>query len=48
MVATLEQKAKVAKYAAENGTSKAIRHLAKDMPELKESTVKRMENCLLA
>ena len=40
MVATLEQKAKVAKYAAENGTTKAIRHFAKDMPELKESTVR--------
>ena len=34
MVAILEQKAKVAKYAAENGTTKAICHFAKDMPEL--------------
>ena len=40
MIATLEQKAKVGKYAAENGTTKAIRHFAKDIPCLKESTVR--------
>lgn len=40
MIATLEQKAKVGKYAAENGTTKAIRHFTKDMPCLKESTVR--------
>jgi len=41
MVATLEQKAIVAKYAAEDGTTKAIHYFAKDMPaELKESAVR--------
>ena len=40
MIATLEQKAKVGKYAAENGTTKALRHFAKDMPNLKDSTVR--------
>ena len=40
MIATLEQKAKVGKYATKNGTRKAICHFAKDMPCLKESTVR--------
>ena len=40
MIATLEPKAKIKKYAAKNGTTKAIRHFAKDMPCLKESTVR--------
>jgi len=40
MIATLEQKAKVGKYAAENGTINAIRHFAKEMPNLKDSTWK--------
>ena len=37
MIATLEQKAKDGKYAAENGKMKAICHFAKDMPGLKEN-----------
>ena len=40
MIATLEQKAKIGNYATENGTTKAIRHFAKDIPRLKESTVR--------
>ena len=40
MIAVLEQKAKVGKYAAENGSTKPICHFAKDMPCLKESTVR--------
>ena len=40
MILTPEQKARVGKYAAENGTTKAICHFAKDIPNLKESTVR--------
>ena len=40
MITTLKQEAKVGKYAAENGTTKAICHFAKNMPGLKESTVR--------
>ena len=40
MIATPEQKAKIKKYAAENATTKAIYHFAKDVPCLKESTVR--------
>ena len=40
VIAMLEQKAKIGKYAAKNGTTKVIRHFAKDMPCLKESTVR--------
>ena len=32
MIATLEQKAKAGKHAAENGATKAICHFAKYMP----------------
>ena len=34
MIATPEQKAKIGKYAAEIGTTKAIRHFTKDMPAM--------------
>ena len=47
MIVSLEQKAVVGKYAADHGTTYAIRHFVKDLPNLKESTVKRMEGCLL-
>ena len=47
MVATLEQKAKVTKYAAENGATKAICHFAKDLPGLKESTVRGWKTAYL-
>ena len=40
VIVTPEQKARVAKYAAENGTTNAIRRFAKDIPDLKESTVR--------
>ena len=40
MVATPERKAKVGKYAAENGTTNAIHHFSKELPSLKESTVR--------
>ena len=38
--ATPEQKAKIGKYAAENGTTNAIRHFSKELPNLKESTIR--------
>ena len=38
--ATPEQKAKIGKYAAENGTTNAIRHFLKEFPNLKESTIR--------
>ena len=34
IIATLEQKAKVGKYAAENGTTNALHHFTKDIPHL--------------
>ena len=40
MIVSLEQKAVVGKYAADHGTTKAMRHFAKDMPNLKETTVR--------
>ena len=40
MVATPEHKPKVGKYAAENGTTNAIRHFSKELPSLNESTVR--------
>ena len=40
VIVTPEQKARVAKYTAENGTANAIRRFAKDMPDLKENTVR--------
>ena len=40
VIVTPEQKARVGKYAAENGTTNAICHFSKDMPNLKESTVR--------
>ena len=42
MIVTPEQKARVAKYAAENGTINAIplHRFAKDIPDLKESTAR--------
>ena len=47
MIATLEQNAKVGKYAIKNGTRKAICHFVKDMPCLKESTVRRWKTIYL-
>ena len=35
-----DQKAKIGKYAAENGTTNAIRHFSKEFPNLKESTIR--------
>ena len=40
MVETPERKAKVGKYTAENGMTNAIRHFSKELPSLKESTVR--------
>ena len=40
VIVTPEQKARVGRYAAENGTTNAIRRFSKDMPNLKESTVR--------
>ena len=40
VIVTPEQKARVGKYAAENGTTNAIRRFSKDMPNLKESTIR--------
>ena len=40
VIVTPEQKARVAKYAAENGTINAIHHFTKQLPSLKESTVR--------
>ena len=49
IIVTPEQRARVAKYAAENGTTNAIRCFAKDIPDLKESIYSEgLENCLLA
>ena len=47
MIATLEQKAKVEKYVVKNGTTKAICHFPKDMPCLKESTVREWKTIYL-
>ena len=47
MVATPEQKAKVGKYAAENGTTNAIRHFSKELLSLKESTVQGWKKAYL-
>ena len=38
--ATPEQKAKIEKYAAENGTTNVIRHFSKEFPKIKESTIR--------
>ena len=38
--ATLKQKAKVAKYVTENGTANSLRHFSKELPNLKESTIR--------
>jgi len=35
MIVSLEQKAVVGKYAADHGATNAIRHFAKDLPNLK-------------
>ena len=48
MVATPEQKAKVGKYAAENGTTNAIRLFSKELPNLKESTVRGWKKAYLS
>ena len=40
VIVTPEQKARVGKYAAENGTTNAIRRFSNNMPNLKESTVR--------
>ena len=40
MILMPEQKARVGKYTVENNTTKAIRHFAKDVPNLKESKVR--------
>ena len=48
MIAKPEQKAKIGKYAAEIGTTKAIRHFAKDMPAMfKRKYSERVEDHLL-
>ena len=47
MVATPEQKAKVGKYAAENGTTNAICHFSKELPSLKKKYCARVEESLL-
>ena len=39
-VLTPEQKSRIGKYAAQNGTTNAIRRFAKEVPQLKESTVR--------
>ena len=45
--ATPEQKAKLGKYAAENGTTNAIRRFSKEFPDLKESTVRGWRSAYL-
>ena len=35
-----EMRAKIGKYAAENGNEKARKHFSKDFPDLKESTIR--------
>ena len=47
VIVTPEQKARVAKYAAENGTTNAIRHFSKQLPNLKESTVRGWKTAYL-
>ena len=47
IVATPEQKAKVGKYVAENGTTNAIRIFSRELPNLKESTVRRWKKVYL-
>ena len=38
-----EMRAKIGKYAAENGKEKARKHFSKDFPDLKESTIRNFE-----
>lgn len=38
-----EIRAKIAKYAAENGNEKARKHFSKDFPDLKESTIRNFK-----
>ena len=45
--ATPEQKAKVGKYAAVNGTTNAICHFSKEFPNLKESTIRGWRSAYL-
>ena len=40
LILSLEQKARVGKYAADHGTTNAIHYFAKDFPNLHESTVR--------
>ena len=45
--ATPEQKAKIGKYEAENGTTNAIRHFSKEFPNLKENNVRGWRSAYL-
>ena len=36
-------RAKIGKYAAENGNEKARKHFSKDFPDLKESTIRNFK-----
>ena len=38
-----EMRAKIGKYAAENGNEKARKHFSKDFPDLKESTIRNFK-----
>ena len=40
MILTPEQKARLGKHTTESGTTKTTRYFAKDVPNLKESTVR--------
>jgi len=40
LIVSLEQKARIGKYAADHGTTNAIRHFTMDFPNLHESTVR--------
>ena len=47
VIVSLEHKARVGKYAADHGTTDAIRHFAKDFPNLHESTVRGWKTAYL-
>jgi len=47
LIVSLEQKARIGKYPADHGTTNAMIHFAKDFPNLCESTVRGVEECLL-
>ena len=47
LIFSLEQKARIGKYAADQETTNAMRHFSKDFPNLRESTVRGWKSVYL-